>query len=95
MSIRKKPKFKIGDIVKVLPWENFEYHLEIRKISWLEAEAGKYTIKYVNTSEHHKENGVIIYGVYYTINDDGFWWYEKFLDFYKKPEFLTDGDFEI
>ena len=89
-----KFKFKIGDIVTVLPYEKFDYHLGISSKSWhYEQKIKKHTIQSVNAA-HHQEDGVDVYSIQYGLQN-GFTWLEKYLEFYEIPEFLTDNDFEI
>ena len=91
-----KPKYKIGDIVRLLPWGYFNEHISISVQYWTELmdqDLEIYSIQ-KNDSSNLTLNEEGASGNYYTFTHKSFSWCEEFI----KPtytDYLTDKDFEI
>ena len=90
------PKYRIGDIVRLLPWDVFDEHLGIPTISWAELMDKDLKISKIQTDNQYQLilNGKQATCIYYNFHQKSFVWCEEFLT-PTYSNFLKDKDFEI
>lgn len=91
-----KSLYKLGDIVRLLPWVFFDEHISIPKSYWDDLMDKNLVIFNIDDKNYSSPllNGKYVSGVYYIFKNHMFSWAEEFL----KPthsNFLKDKDFEI
>lgn len=90
------PKYKVGDIVRLLPYDFFDQHINIPGPYWTGLMDTDLTIKNVQKDSGYDLilNGETASCVYYGFKNQRYSWAEEYL----KPtysNFLKDKDFEI
>jgi hypothetical protein len=95
MRFSRKPKFGVGDIVDLLPYEDFTEHISIPQWFWNRMYAkNPQTIKTVIPGQHTVPgNPEPIENIYYSLSGSGYSWCEEFL--VEHIKLLPDDLFEV
>ena len=81
----KRPRFKIGDTVRIRPYNDFKSHTGIPKNYWIDLWR---EVEVLDIDEPDDTPG----SVYYTFRGVMFSWHERYIH---QSDFLTDKDFDI
>ena len=95
MRFSRKPKFSIGDIVDLRPYEHFKEHVAIPQWYWNKMNStNPHKINIIIPGQHTVEGkDEMIEDIYYCLDDDGYSYCEHFLAGH--IELLPDDLFEV
>lgn len=95
MKNSRKPKFKVGDTVDLLPYENFTEHIAIPQWWWNKMNTtNPHMISIIIPGQHTVPgNPEPIENIYYALSGDGYSYSEEFL--IEHIKLLPDELFEV
>ena len=92
--MKNTPKYKVGDEVRLHPFNHFDEHISIPASYWHDKTGCFLTISKIKATEDFLEiNGVMSTGVYYNFGNSGFTWAEEYI--IEPPVLLPEDLFDI